>query len=49
MKGNGIPSAPMVVLPRTELTEYVSPEQVEEVARAALNDIITQLAPKSPP
>ncbi len=33
MRGNGVPDAPMVVLPRTELTEYVDPEAVRSVAR----------------
>ena len=28
MKGNGVPDAPLVVLPKTELTEYVEPEVV---------------------
>ena len=43
MKGNGIPDAPMVVLPKTELTEYVEPEMVRSVAREAIEGIITQL------
>ena len=32
MRGNGIPGAPMVVLSKTELTEYVEPEAVRMVA-----------------
>ncbi len=44
MKGNGVPDAPMVVLPRTELTEYVEPEAVRSLARETIDDIIAQLA-----
>lgn len=43
MKGNGVPDAPMVVLPRTELTEYVEPEVVRSVAREAIKEIIAQV------
>ncbi len=43
MRGNGVPDAPMVVLPKTELTEYVDPETVRSVAREAIEGIITQL------
>ena len=43
MKGNGVPDAPMVVLPKTELTEYVEPETVRSVARDAVEAIIGQL------
>ncbi len=43
MRGNGVPDAPMVVLPKTELTEYVEPEMVRSVAREAIEGIITQL------
>ncbi len=43
MRGNGIPGAPMVVLPKTELTEYVEPEAVRMVARDAIESIISQL------
>ena len=41
MRGNGVPDAPMVALPRTELTEYVEPEVVRSVAREAIKGIIT--------
>ena len=43
MKGNGVPDAPMVVLPRTELTEYVEPDVVKRVAEEAVSLIIAQL------
>ncbi len=43
MRGNGISNAPMVVLPKTELTEYVEPEAVRMVARDAIESIISQL------
>ena len=43
MRGNGVPDAPMVVLPKTELTEYVDPEAVRLLAREAIEAIITQL------
>ena len=43
MRGNGVPDAPMVVLPKTELTEYVEPEVVRLVAKEAVDLIIAQL------
>ena len=43
MRGNGVPDAPMVVLPKTELTEYVEPDVVRSVAREAIESIIAQL------
>lgn len=43
MRGNGVPDAPMVVLPKTELTEYVEPEAVRSVARAAVAEMVAQL------
>jgi hypothetical protein len=43
MRGNGVPDAPMVVLPKTELTEYVDPEAVRSLAREAIEAIIAQL------
>ena len=43
MRGNGVPDAPMVVLPKTELTEYVDPETVRALARDAIQAIIAQL------
>ena len=43
MRGNGVPNAPMVVLPKTELTEYVDPDVVRSVAKEAVNLIIAQL------
>jgi len=43
MRGSGVPEAPMVVLPRTELTEYVAPEVVRTVAQAAIEQIVSQL------
>jgi hypothetical protein len=43
MKGNGVPDAPLVVLPKTELTEYVEPEVVRSVAREAVAGIVAQL------
>ena len=43
MKGNGVPDAPMVVLPKTELTEYVEPDVVKGVAEEAVSLIIKQL------
>jgi len=43
MRGNGLPGGPMVVLPKTELTEYVEPEVVRSVARTAMTDILDQL------
>ena len=43
MRGSGVPDAPMVVLPRTELTEYVEPEIVRLVAQEAVEGILDQL------
>ena len=43
MRGNGVPDAPMVVLPKTELTEYVEPEVVRSVAKEAVDLIIAEL------
>ena len=43
MKGNGVPDAPMVVLPKTELTEYVEADVVKGVAEEAVIQIIAQL------
>lgn len=43
MRGNGVPDAPMVVLPKTELTEYVDPETVRSLAREAIEAIIEQI------
>jgi hypothetical protein len=43
MKGNGVPDAPLVVLPKTELTKYVEPEVVPSVAREASEGIVAQL------
>jgi hypothetical protein len=43
MKGNGVPDAPLVVLPKTELTEYVEPAVVRSVAREAVAEIVAQL------
>tara|TARA_B100001964_G_scaffold237984_1_gene302559 strand:+ start:705 stop:911 length:207 start_codon:yes stop_codon:yes gene_type:complete len=43
MWGNGVPDAPMVVLPKTELTEYVEPDVVRSVAKEAVDLIIAQL------
>ena len=47
MRGNGVPDAPMVVLPKTELTEYVEPEAVRSLAREAIEAIIAQLGTAS--
>ena len=47
MRGNGVPDAPMVVLPKTELTEYVEPEMVRGLAQEAIEGIIAQLTPAS--
>ena len=47
MRGNGVPDAPMVVLPKTELTEYVDPEAVRSLAREAIEEIIAQLGTAS--
>ena len=43
MRGNGVLNAPMVVLPKTELTEYVEPDVVRSVAKEAVDLIIAQL------
>ena len=43
MRGNGVPDAPMVILPKTELTEYVEPDLVRSVAKKAVDLIIAQL------
>lgn len=43
MRGGGVPEAPMAVLPRTELTEYVTPEMVRAVAQEAIEQIVAQL------
>ena len=49
MRGNGVPDAPMVVLPKTELTEYVDPREVRLLAQGAIEEIIEQLgAVKAP-
>ncbi len=42
MRGNGVPDAPMVVLPKTELTEYVEPEAVRSLAQATVAEIVSQ-------
>lgn len=42
MRGNGVPDAPMVVLPKTELTEYVEPEAVRSMAQATVAEIVAQ-------
>ena len=44
MRGNGVPGAPMVVLPKTELTEYVKPDMVRSIAKEAVELIIAQLS-----
>ncbi len=43
MRGNGVPDAPMVVLPKTELTEYVEVDVVRSVAEEAVSSIISHL------
>ena len=43
MRGNGVPDAPMVVLPKTELTEYVEADVGRSVAEEAVSSIISQL------
>ena len=43
MRGNGVPDAPMVVLPKTDLTEYVEPDVVRSAAEEAVSLIISQL------
>ena len=43
MRGNGVSDAPMVVLPKTELTEYVDPDTVRAVAKEAVELIVAQL------
>ena len=43
MRGNGVPDAPMVVLPKTELTEYVEVDVLRSVAEEAVSSIISQL------
>ena len=43
MRGNGVPDAPMVVLPKPELTEYVEAGVVRSVAEEAVSSIISQL------
>lgn len=48
MRGNGVPDAPMVVLPKTELTEYVEPDMVRAVAKEAVELIIAQLREPDP-
>lgn len=42
-RGNGVPGAPMVILPKTELTEYVEPELVKSVAMEAIGQIVALL------
>ena len=42
MRGNGVPDAPMVVLPKTELTEYAEPEAVRSLAQATVAEIVSQ-------
>ena len=44
MRGNGVPEAAMVVLPKTELTEYVEPDMVRSIAKEAVELIIAQLS-----
>ena len=48
MRGNGVPNAPMVVLPKTELTEYVEPDLVRSVATEAVELIVAQLREPKP-
>ena len=43
MRGNGVSDAPMVVLPKTELTEYADPDTVRAVAKEAVELIVAQL------
>ena len=43
MRGNGVSDAPMVVLPKTELTEYADPDTVRAVAKEAVALIVAQL------
>ena len=43
MRGNGVPDAPMVVLPKTELTEYVGVDVVRSVSEEGVSSIISHL------
>lgn len=45
LRSRGMAAAPMVVLPRAEITEYTSQEQVWAIADQALEDAIAKLAP----
>jgi len=44
MEGRSMPNAPMVVLPRTELTEYAKREDVERIVEETVATIVGQLA-----
>lgn len=48
MKGKGAPDAPLVVLPRTELTEYVAPEIVRSVAREIVQSVVSRWLSREP-
>ncbi len=41
-RGNGMPEAPIVVLPKTELTEYVEANTVRSVAQEAIGGIVAE-------
>jgi len=41
-----VPNAPMVVLPKTELTEYVEPDMVRSVAKEAVEEIVAHFGNK---
>jgi hypothetical protein len=49
MKGRGMPGAPMVVLPRSELTEYTDKAAVESILEEAMSTVVGQLAKKGAP
>jgi len=39
----GMPDAPMIVLPRSEAIEYAGPEAMEAAADTALREVLAQL------
>jgi len=49
MRGRGMPDAPMVILPRSELTEYVERAAVENILEEAMSGVIGHLTKKGAP
>lgn len=41
-RGNGMPDAPMLILPKTEETEYADPAVVRSLALEAIDGIVSR-------